>query len=472
MLSIPHFLGLDTKYPVVSGDWIERVYLDSTASTLALAETRDSVNRFMAHYSNTHSEIHNASRISTDVLGWCHSTILSYFETDENNYTAIFSGAGSTAAINKFACKMAGHSFNSPVLISLMEHHSNDLPHRINARRVKHIKLRNYADGAGEVDTVALESELRAELPAYIALTAVSNVTGIINPITTIAKLANKYKVPLLVDFANGAAHWPLCLENNEYWIDAIAFSSHKIYAPSGPGVLIVRNELLEMLTPTEVGGGAVTSVTLDHYVYDEDFFHRENAGTPNLPGIVALSVALYRLKEVGLKNIHEHETKLTKYLIEGLQKIDRIRIYGSLDPQVRRISTVSFNIIGIPHSLAGAILNDYFNIAIRNQCFCAHPYVKHLMFQDFLELEATSDHEISTDEIDQYRGMLRASIGIYSSIKDIDHLLGALQRICNNSEYYTTSYVYDEEFRHKTFRLNYEIEKILGVVNPGLVLE
>lgn len=233
-----------------------------------------------------------------------------------------------------------------------------------------------------------------------------------------------------------------------------------------------MRNVLLETLAPTEYGGGAVTSVTREHHVYDEAHFHRENAGTPNLPGIVALGVALHRLKGVGLNYIYQHELTLTRYLINGLKKIDRVKIYGSLSVHVKRISTVSFNIVGIPHSLVGAILNDYFNIAIRNQCFCAHPYVKHLMVQDFLDLEAISDHEISIDEVEQYRGMLRASIGLYNSLNDIDRLLSALESICSNAEYYTANYVYDGTFKHKTFKLNYNIESILGVAQADLVIE
>jgi selenocysteine lyase/cysteine desulfurase len=464
------FVGLNTEYLNVNGKNSRRIYLDSTATTLAMKESRDCVDSFMKHYSNTHSEIHNSSRISTDVLDWAHETVLNYFSVTQDKYTALFSGSGCTSAVNVFSKKMRARNQSSPVYISLMEHHSNDIPHRMNAGSVRHIALRQYSDGLGEIDLDALRQAIEEEKPAYISISAVSNVTGIINPVKDIAKIANSRNIPLLIDMASAAAHWPCTLETDEYYIDAIAFSSHKIYAPSGPGVLIIRNQLLQQLPVVDFGGGAVTHVTRSKYVLEENLFHRENPGTPNLPGIVALAAALKKLIHFGVEKLYQYEANLTSYMIKKLSSIKNVKIYGSLDPAVKRISTVSFNISGVPHGLTGAILNDYFNIAVRNQCFCAHPYVKQLILGDFINEDDDVPYEDMYTDIDQYRGMVRASIAMYSTYSDIDKLVEAVNNICEAPRKFTSEYLWNEVgFTHKRFRLKYDVEQLLGMSDTSL---
>ena len=196
--------------------------------------------------------------------------------------------------------------------------------------------------------------------------------------------------------------------------IDFFIFSGHKVYTPMAPGVLIAKQSLLKPLSGQDLGGGSVSDVNFHDYNLFERFPDREQAGTPNIVGATALAHVFKSLACYGFQTIEEHALKLTKQLISGLTKITGISIYG--DTSLNRIGAVSFNHSDIDHGLFAAILNDYFAIAVRNECFCAHPYVSTLLKEELWSLDLD---DISDDEQEAYinrkRGMVRACL-LYTS--------------------------------------------------------
>jgi selenocysteine lyase/cysteine desulfurase len=456
--------GLDVEYTLASGERTKRVYLDSTASTLQLGIVRDVMRKYMPYYANTHTTVHFGAKLSTREFEWAHEMVLSFVRADPERYAAFYVGSGTTGGINRIARTLREKRPERRVVItSIMEHHSNDLPHRRNFEEVVHIPTVAHANQLGCVDLERMEHALKKHGGEvnYVAVTGVSNVTGIINPIYDIAELAHRYGTLLLVDAAQMAAHVPIQMswhDNPERNLDMVAMSGHKIYTPASPGVVVVRKDIFEGVEPVEVGGGMVEDVHTNRYVPTRKFPDREEAGTPNIAGAIALSTVLCALQKIGMDYIDEWEEKLIRYAIERLEKIEGVMIYGDTDPsKVRRTGALAFNIKGMDHSLTAAILNDYFNIAVRNACFCAHPYVREMIAD---ELSSYAD-DLSNEELEAlaelHRGMVRASFGLYNVQSDIDSLVSALRQICSNQDFYVRNYEKTAcgDYRHRTFEFD-----------------
>ncbi len=460
------FIGLDTVYKTADGKKSRRIYLDSTASTLMMGAAHDAVEAFYDHYANTHSILHFSARISSEQYHWAHERILSFLKADPEIYTCFFTGSGTTSGINRLARVFRDYRPDRQIaLISLMEHHSNDLPHRKHAKKVIHIPLNSHEGRPGCINMEALENELENNKGSvnYVAVTGVSNVTGIINPIYDIAELAHEYDALILVDGAQLVAHLPVQMsghKNPNRNIDALVFSGHKTYVPGSPGAVICRKDILENIEPEEVGGGMVANVLVDRYEVKSFFPDREEAGTPNIPGAIGLATAIDVLDRIGMQEIFEDEEKLVLTALDKLQKIPGVIIYGEIDCHIcPRAASISFNIRGMDHGLTAAILNDYHNIAVRNECFCAHPYVKEMIIDDLLEATETVD-ENDFDEIFKLKsGMVRVSFGLYNTLSDVNYLEKALMDITENAESYHQEYHVDQDgnYRNNTFDLGEE---------------
>ena len=255
------FIGLDTMYTLADGRRTRRIYLDSTASTLIMGSAHKAIQQFYNHYANTHSLLHFSAKISTQEYEWAHNRILSFLQADPEDYTCFFTGSGSTGGINRLARVFRDYNSEKEIaIISLMEHHSNDLPHRKHAKKVVHIPLDNHDGQPGCINVQFLENTLKQNQGnvSYVAVTGVSNVTGIINPIYDIAELAHSYDTFIIVDGAQMVAHLPVKIsghKNQNRNIDAFVFSGHKAYAPASPGTVICRKDILSSIEPEEVGG-------------------------------------------------------------------------------------------------------------------------------------------------------------------------------------------------------------------------
>ena len=476
------FIGLDTVYTLADGSKTPRVYLDSTASTLMMGKAYDLVEKFLDHYANSHSFLHFSAKISTTQYQWAHDRVLSFLGADPEIYTCFFTGSGTTAGINRLARVFRDYQPDKDVvLVSVMEHHSNDLPHRKHSGKVIHVKLDNHESGQpGCLSLTDLELNLKKYHGRvnYVAITGISNVTGIINPIHDIAELAHKYDTNILIDGAQTAAHMPVKMSghsNSDRNIDAFVFSGHKTYVPGAPGVVVCRKDILLAIEPEEVGGGMVENVFIDHYEIKNYFPDREEAGTPNIPGAIALATAIEIMDRIGMDVIYKEEEELVNTAMLRMLENPDVIIYGETDVcKCTRAGSISFNIKDMHHGLTAAILNDYFNIAFRNECFCAHPYVKELILDDMLE--AVSD--LTDEEIESnYKllaGMVRASFGLYNKMNNVESLINALNEISKRKKEFSNKYHVDKtgNYVHNTFKMEDENSfSITDILDKTLII-
>lgn len=459
------FLGLRTQYRLATGEKSTRIYLDSTATTLMMRVAHNVLEDFYDHYANTHSLLHFGAKISTREYDWAHRRILSFVNADPEVHTCFFTGSGTTAGMNRLARVLRDiRPERGVALVSIMEHHSNDLPHRKHMKEVDHIPLKATDGKLGSVCLDSLEETLKryGGRINYVAMTGVSNVTGIVNPINEAAEVAHRHGALFIVDGAQLAAHVPVRMsvpEKPEQSIDALVFSGHKTYVPGSPGVVIARKDLLQQIEPEEVGGGMVEDVFVDRYVVKESFPDREEAGTPNIPGAVGLAAAVDVLDRIGMDFLWDEEKRLIDSALDRMMEIDGVVIYGETDHELcDRVASISFNIKGMDHGLVAAVLNDYFNIAVRNECFCAHPYVKEMIMDDLLDFVESID----IDDIEQVyqlkRGMVRASFALYSTEEDVEALISAVKDIASRKDYYQSQYEVDatDNYIHKAFHFDH----------------
>jgi len=437
------FDGLDTVYPLADGTTARRTYLDSAASTLRCTVADDIVRRALRHYANTHSQLHYGARIMTHLYEEAHK-IVGDFVGAPDTYTTVFAGSGVTAGLNRMARVLAERRPERDVVITtLMEHHANDLPHRKHVGNVVHVPLEKDPDGdAGRVDMAALRRAIDAHADRlnYVAVTAASNVTGIINPVHEVARAAHEAGALCVVDAAQSAAHLPLSVQGSDpsEAVDVLCMSGHKLYAPGSPGVIVARNALFDGLEPQEVGGGIVERVETDRYEITDALPEREEAGTPNLPGALRLAATLQLLGRIGMDVVEADERELTQYALEQLEAIDGLTIYGSHRLEVAdRIGVITFNLNALPHGLVAAALNDYFGVAVRNECFCAQPFVRQLLGRSGTNGQ-TDDEECAPG---RQPGMVRVSFGLYNTKDDVDAAVEALRDLTARPDWYRRQY-------------------------------
>ena len=478
------FIGLNTHYKTVDGKTSKRIYLDTTASSLMMGIAHRASNEFLKHYSNTHSLLHFSAKISTKTYNWIHERILEFVHADSDEFTCFFMGSGVTAGMNRMAKTFKRlRPEKDMVLVSIMEHHSNDLPHRKHGGKVIHIPIESVTSNMGAIDMEIFEKYLiqfEGRIN-YVSITGLSNVTGIINPINKIAKLAHKYGAYVIVDAAQMAAHVPIYMsgfEDKEMEIDVLLFSGHKTYTPGSPGVIIARKSFMAAIEPEEVGGGMVDKVFPDNYFVSKKFPDREEAGTPNILGAITLGSAIHVLDSIGMDIILKKDLKLTQYAIKKMKKYKDIFIYGeTLVEECLRTGNISFNIIDMDHGLVAAILNDHFNIAVRNECFCAHPYVEKMLHMTHKEkinqLDCLDDH--LAWKVEPWMGMVRASIGLYNTKNDIDFLIRAISNIISNKTNLSKQYIINDngDYEHKEFKFSSkDFFSLTGTIDKDIVSE
>ena len=442
----PQFVGLDTAYRLADGRTVRRVYLDSAASNLRLEPAAHIARQAMTHYANTHSQLHFGARIMTEAYHRAHQIVLDFVGASDD-YTAVFCGTGVTGGLNRMARVLAERRPERGVVITtMMEHHANDLPHRKHVGRVVHVPVEKDPDGeAGRVDMAALRAAIaeHAEELNYVALTSASNVTGVTNPVLEVAQLAHEAGALLVVDAAQSAAHMPIPIEGAAAGahIDVLCLSGHKIYAPGSPGVVVARKSLFAGQEPQEVGGGIVDFVDTRRYDVTEALPEREETGTPNLPGAFLLAATLRLLGRIGMDVIEADERRLTQYALTRFSEIPGLQLYGSHRLEVAdRIGVLTFNLDGLPHGLVTAALNDYFGIAVRNECFCAQPFVRQLLGISGADGVAPDDCADPCAAREQ-PGMVRASLGLYNTRADVDTAADALTHISEHADAYRARY-------------------------------
>jgi len=449
------FIGCKTEYPTVNGQRGPRVYLDSAASTLMMAPAYEVGHEFLVHYASTHSDLHYAARGASHAFEWAHERVLEFADADPENYCSFFAGSGATAGFNRMAASLSrARPERSIVLISEMEHHSNDLPHRHHNAQTIHVPCMGEFERYGGLDMDRLRAifDEHGENINYIAVTGASNVTGAITPLAEVAALAHAVGAYLIVDAAQMIAHAPMSVDDAD--IDILVFSGHKIYAPGSPGAVIARKSLLNAIKPAELGGGMVDDVYLEEFMPTATLPDREEAGTPNIVGGIMLGAVLDLLTRAGMDKVREKEIGQIDFAWNGLKAIEGVSVYGPEPADVPRTGTIAFNIKGFDHGLTAAALNDYHNIQVRNGCFCAHPYVRELLKRELWEMDIDPDAPNAEADVERKRGMARASLGLYTTQADLEALLVGVRDLVERRDEILSLYepIGSNGYRHTRF--------------------
>jgi cysteine desulfurase/selenocysteine lyase len=432
-------VGNDTEVPLLGGNTCRYVHLDNAATTPCLRVVQEKVNEFLCWYSSIHRGTGFKSVLSTEAYEQARATVGRFVGADPREDVVIFV-RNTTDALNKLAHRFPFEQ-DDVVLASSMEHHSNLLPWRVVAN-VDHFAV--HGDGSLDLE------DLKRKLASYdgrvklVAVAAGSNVTGFLNPIHEIAELAHQAGAVVAVDAAQSAAHRPIDMKPVDApdHLDFVALSDHKMYSPFGVGALVGRRSIFDSGIPDRVGGGTVAFVTLDEVSWSEAPA-RDEAGTPNVVGAVALAAACEALEQIGFDTIAAHEAELTRYLLERIGEVPGLTVFGPAEPAsaAERLGVVSFTLDGTPHGLVASILSCEAGIGVRNGCFCAHPYLLQLLHVP-QDRASYIRERINAGDRSEVPGLVRVSVGLHNCREDVDRLIEMLARISTGE--YEGDYVLD----------------------------
>ena len=419
-------VGVDRAVPISGGRRAAYVNFDNAATTPAFKDVADCVTEFLGWYGSVHRGTGARSHVSTRCYDRSREIVAAFVGADPDRHTALFT-RNTTDSINKLAGLLSREE-RPLVLCTILEHHSNLLPWRQNARRVECVDCR-ASDAA--LDMEQLERKLRKHSGAVrlVAVTGASNVTGFAPPIRRIARLAHEHGAEIFVDAAQLVAHHPLDMgkPGEPESLDYVAFSAHKMYAPFGAGILVGPKAAFERGEPTQVGGGTVRLVSEDRIIW-ADAPAREEAGTPNLVGAVAMAKAAQVLGEIGMERVAAHEAALRARLAESLRGIPRVRIFGAETPEDHsQVGIIGFTTDRMDHSLLAAALGHEWGIGLRHGCFCAHPYVMRLLGVGAAEVEKLA-RKAELNDHSGFPGLVRISLGLYNTRQEVDYVAEAVR--------------------------------------------
>ena len=407
--------------PVPCADGTERPYLsmDAAASTAALAPVLARVQEFVPWYSSVHRGAGYKSQEATCAYEAARAAALEFAGRADGTHrddVAIIC-RNTTEAINILAYRLRLSS-GDVVVTTVAEHHANLLPW-------SRVATPRYVEcgpdgtfGAADVE-VALAQR---PVPRLLAITGASNITGWLPPLEPIIEAAHDRGIPVLVDAAQLAPHRPLPVS-----ADFVAWSGHKMYAPFGAGVLIGPRHVFSAGDPLLAGGGAVDLVSLDEVLWTAPP-EREEAGSPNVIGAVALHAALDALTAIGWPALTGHDRRIAHSLRSGLVAIPGVRLLGpGIDAET--LPVAAFTVDGVPHALVAARLAAEDGIGVRHGCFCAHPYLTRLLGYSRADVRRHQDR-IRQGDRRAMPGAVRASAGINTTEADVGRLVAAVTRI------------------------------------------
>ncbi len=416
---VARLVGDDVTVPCVDGVDRRYISLDAAASTPALPAVARRVQEFLPWYSSVHRGAGWKSQHATAAYEDARAAALQFAGRAESDDVAIIC-RNTTEAINHLAYRLRLQP-DDIVVTTVVEHHANLLPWERAARR-RYVEC--DSDGTFTADAVATVLD-EGPQPRLLAVTGASNVTGWRPPLEAIIAVAHDRDVPVLVDAAQLAPHAP-----PPPAADFVAWSGHKMYAPFGAGVLIGPRAAFTDGDPFLAGGGAVDLVDLDEVVWT-DPPDREEAGSPNVIGAVALHAAIDELERIGWPAIQTHDRDVATRLRHGLAAIDGVRVLGPACDDTLPVAT--FVVDGMSHALVAARLSAEHGIGVRHGCFCAHPYLLRLLA---LTSEEVADYRDAVRHGDRRRipGAVRASAGLSTTAADIDALIAAVTAIATGA--------------------------------------
>ncbi len=379
------------------------VYLDNAATTQKPRVVVEAISdEYYNVNANVHRGVHYLSQQSTELHEEARRVVRDFINAESTN--EIIFTRGTTESLNLIASSFSDAFMNAgdEVIVSAMEHHSNIVPWQIiAAKKGINIKVIPMTD-SGELVLDDFENML-TERTKLVSITHVSNVLGTVNPIDKIIKTAHEHDIPVMVDGAQSAPH--ITIDVRQMDCDFFAFSGHKMYGPTGIGVLYGKEKWLERMPPYQGGGEMIESVSFEKTVFEKLPFKFE-AGTPDYVATNGLAKAIEYMKGIGMDNIMGHEQELTRYAMSEMGKIDGIRIFGNAPG---KDAVVSFLVKDIHHLDMGTLL-DRLGIAVRTGHHCAQPLMDRLGIL----------------------GTVRASFALYNTKEEIDILVEGIRRVSN----------------------------------------
>ncbi|MBU5268858.1 aminotransferase class V-fold PLP-dependent enzyme [Clostridium cochlearium] len=416
-------VGVNTLVPVSNNRFTRYINFDNAATTPPFKKVTEDILRFLPYYSSAHRGMGYKSQISTDIYEKGREKVLNFVKGDIQNSNVIYV-KNATEGINKLSNMIYYKDPDKIILSTDMEHHSNILPWR--KFKMDFIRV----DQFGRLDMKDLEYKLRKYRGkvALLAVTGASNVTGYKNPIYEIAFLCHKYGCKILVDGAQLIPHGNIDIKpiDSDYHIDYLVFSAHKMYAPFGGGALIGDKSSFKNIPPDYSGGGTVDVVVRDFVKWNETPL-KDEAGTPNIIGSLALTSSIDVINTIGISNIEKYENSLLKYAYNKLLNVKEIELY--IDNCDYNVSIIPFDVKGIYHETFAKILSYEYGIGVRSGCFCAQPYIQKL-------LNVPLEQSFNLIKNGNRRpGLIRLSFGLYNTFAEIDFFVEALQEILRNKE-------------------------------------
>lgn len=391
------------RFPILDSQIGKRplVYLDNTATSQTPEEVVKSIAYLYGHTkANVHRGVHTLSQEATELQESTRRRVANYVNA-QGPEEIIFT-RGTTEAINLVAASYGGAFFRDgdEVILTVMEHHANIVPWQLLQAR-RNIKLRVVdINERGELDMEQYRS-LFNEHTAFVSATHVSNVLGTVNPVEEMVKIAHVHGVPMMIDGAQASPH--LQPDMQKLGADFYAFSSHKMYGPTGVGVLYGKKELLERMPPYQGGGEMISHVSFEGTTFAE-LPYKFEAGTPDFIDIAAFSKALDFIEEIGIENIRRHEENLLKICTEKMNRIEGMRIFGTAPDKA---AVISF-LVGDIHPYDLGLLLDKLGVAVRTGHHCAQPLMERLGIP----------------------GTVRASFAVYNTEAEVDMFIAALERV------------------------------------------
>lgn len=394
--------GIESDFPVLSQkvNGKKLVYLDNAATTQKPKAVIKSIERYYNESNaNIHRGVHALSQKATDLYENSRKNISNFINAESEKQIIFVRGA--TEAINLVANSHVRPLLNQndEIIISQMEHHANIVPWQLICEE-RNAKLRILPmNQRGELILDSL-GKIISKKTKFMAINHVSNSLGTINPIEEIVKIAHQHKIKILIDGAQAVQHIPIDIQ--KIGADFYCFSGHKLYGPTGIGILYGKKQLLNEMPPYQGGGDMIKSVTFDETVYN-DVPHKFEAGTPNISGAIGLSAAIDYIREIGIEKISKHESELLEYASKELKKIDNVQIIGNAENKASVLSFVIKNIH--PHDIGTIMDSD--GVAIRAGKHCTDPVM------DFYCIPATA----------------RASFAAYNNKDDVDKLIKSVKK-------------------------------------------
>ena len=394
--------NIRSQFPILERTVSNRplVYLDSTATSQTPMSVVDEIVRCYTHFkANVHRGVHTLSQEATDLQEATRIRVRDYINAE--SIEEIVFTRGTTEAVNLVAATY-GRRFKDgdEIILTVMEHHANIVPWQL-AIGDKNVKIRVVElNERGELNIEQYKSFFN-ENTAFAAFCHVSNVLGTVNPVKEMISYAHEHGVRVLIDGAQASPH--LKIDVKDLDCDFYVFSSHKMYGPTGVGVLYGKRELFEEMPPYQGGGEMIGHVSFEKTTYANLPFKFE-AGTPDFIDIAAFSKALDFIDSIGIDNIARHEEMLLKYATSKLQEIPNLKIYGTSE---HKSAVISF-LVGDIHPYDIGMLLDKLGIAVRTGHHCAQPLM------DYYGIPGT----------------VRASFAVYNTIEEIDSFIAALHRI------------------------------------------